>query len=55
MDGSGEGINLFDVKKGIMVSSDAKMKIGGDVTATAQGQKVSSKIKMGIDLKMNLK
>jgi hypothetical protein len=55
MDGSGEGVNLFDVKKGIMVASDAKMTIGGDVTATAQGQKVSSKIKMGIDLKMNLK
>lgn len=55
MDGSGEGVNLFDVNKGLMVSSDAKMQIGGDVTATAQGQKVSSKIKMGIDLKMDLK
>jgi len=55
MDGSGEGVNLFDVKRGIMVKSEAKMTIAGDVTATAQGQKVSSKIKMAIDLKMDLK
>jgi hypothetical protein len=55
MDGTGEGVNLFDVKRGIMVKSEAKMNIGGDVTASAQGQKVSSKIKMGIDLKMDLK
>ncbi len=55
MDGSGEGVNLFDVKRGIMVKSDAKMTIAGDVTATTQDQKVSSKIKMDIDLKMDLK
>jgi hypothetical protein len=55
MDGTGEGVNLFDVNRGIMVKSEAKMTIGGDVTASAQGQKVSSKIKMGIDLNMDLK
>jgi hypothetical protein len=55
MDGTGEGENLFNVKKGIMVKSKASMTIAGDVKATAQGQQVSSKIKMGINLIMDLK
>jgi hypothetical protein len=55
MDGTGEGENLFNVMKGIMVKSKASMTISGDVKATAQGQQVSSKIKMGINLTMDLK
>jgi hypothetical protein len=55
MEGTGTGTNLFFVDDGKMLSSDAKFNVGGSVVATAQGQKVATKLKMDVDLKLKLK
>lgn len=54
MEGSGSGENLFAIKEGKMISSEANFNVAGDVVASAQGQKVATKLKMGVKLKMDL-
>jgi hypothetical protein len=55
LEGKGKGMVLFDIEGGRMIDSTAELGIAGSIRADSQGQSVETRVKIHLDVRVELK